>query len=207
VDSDEPAAVGEEGRLIVTNLGIEGSPLVRLDTGDRVRRLGPCVCGDPRLSLIVLGRAADVSVVEGKRLHSYELIEAAATAADRLDSSVFFTVILPDRLVVRIETERKKGGDPEGAIRAHLGDVRVEIERVPRHSILDVEHLSRSPSVYKPVLLADWRRPGRRLISISQSMMEWPKLSGREAIRWGLRSLRTSLRGRSLAKELRDSEK
>jgi phenylacetate-CoA ligase len=207
VDSDEPAAVGEEGRLIVTNLGIEGSPLVRLDTGDRVRRLGPCACGDPRLSLIVLGRAADVSVVEGKRLHSYELIEAAAAAADSLDSSVFFTVILPDRVVVRIETDTKSGGDPEGAIRNHLGDIRVEIERVPKFSVLDVEHLSRSPSVYKPVLLADWRHPGRRLISISQSMMEWPKLSGREALRWGLRSLRTSLRGRRLAKELRASEK
>lgn len=207
VDSDEQAAIGEEGRLIVTNLGIEGSPLVRLDTGDRVRRLGPCACGDPRLSLIVLGRAADASMVEGKRLHSYELIEAAATAADTLDSSVFFTVILPDRLVVRIETEKKKGGDPEGAMRAQLGDVRVEIERVPRNSVLDVEHLSRSPSVYKPVLLADWRRPGRRLVSITQSMMEWPKLSGREALRWGLRSLRASLRGRSLAKELRAAEK
>jgi phenylacetate-CoA ligase len=207
VDSDEPAAIGEEGRLIVTNLGIEGSPLVRLDTGDRVRRLGPCACGDPRLSLIVLGRAADVSVIEGKRLHSYELIEAAAAAADSLDSSVFFTVILPDRLVVRIETDRKTGGDPEGAIRAHLGDVRVEIERVPANTILDVEHLSRSPSVYKPVMLADWRRPGRRLISITQSMMEWPKLSGRDAFRWALRSLRASLRGRSLAKQLKDREK
>jgi hypothetical protein len=116
-------------------------------------------------------------------------------------------VILPDRVVVRIETDTKSGGDPEGAIRAHLGDIRVEIERVPKFSVLDVEHLSRSPSVYKPVLLADWRHPGRRLISISQSMMEWPKLSGREALRWGLRSLRTSLRGRRLAKELRASEK
>jgi phenylacetate-coenzyme A ligase PaaK-like adenylate-forming protein len=206
VDSDEPAAVGEEGRLIVTNLGIQGSPLIRLDTGDRVRRLGPCPCGDPRLSLIVLGRAVDVAEIEGRRLFSYELIEAAAAAADELDSGVFFTVILPDRLVVRIETERMTGGDPEGAIRAHLGDLRVEIERVPANSVLDVEHLSRSPSVYKPVMLTDWRRPGRRLISITQSMMEWPKLSGGEAIRWALRSLRASFRARKLARELRRSK-
>jgi len=203
MDSDEPAAVGEDGRLIVTNLGIMGSPLVRLDTGDCVRRLGPCACGDPRQSLIVMGRAADVSEIEGQHLHSYELIEAAAAAADELDSSVFFTVILPDRLIVRIETQKRTGGDPEGAFRAQLGGLRVEIERVAENAILDVEHLGRSPSVYKPVMLADWRRPGRRLISISQSMMEWPKLSGREALRWGIRSLRTSLRGRRLEKELR----
>ena len=205
VDSDAPAEIGEEGRLIVTNLGIQGSPLVRLDTGDRVRRLGPCACGDPRLSLVVLGRAADVSVIEGKRLHSYDLIEAAASAADILDSSVFFTVILPDRIVVRIETQQKTGGDPEGIIRSHLGDLRVEVERLPANSILDVEHLSRSPSVYKPVMLADWRRPGRRLVSVTQSMMEWPKLSGPEALRWAMRSLRSSWRARQLARELRSS--
>ena len=204
VDSDEPAEVGDEGRLIVTTLGLQGSPLVRLDTGDRVRRLGPCACGDPRQTIIVLGRGADVCEVEGRRLHSYELIEAAAAAADVLDSSVFFTVIMPDRLIVRIETDRPQqaGADPEGAVRAQLGDIRVEIERVPIHSILDVEHLSRSPKVYKPVLLSDWRRPGRPVISISQSMMEWPKLSGREAMRWGLRSLRARRRGRKLSKEL-----
>ena len=176
--------------------------MIRLDTGDCVRRLGPCACGDPRLSLIVLGRARDAIEIEGRRMHSYEIIEAAAAAADSLDSGVFFTVILPDRLVVRIETEHMTGGDPEGAIQTHLGDVRVEIERVPRNHILDVEHLSRSPTVYKPVMLADWRGPGRRLVNITQGMMEWPKLSGREALRWGLRSLRASLRGRKLAREL-----
>jgi len=83
-----------------------------------------------------------------------------------------------------------------------LGDIRVEIERVPVHTLLDVEHLSRSPSVYKPVMLSDWRRPGRRLVSIGQSMMEWPKLSGREAFRWAMRSVRSSLRARKLAREL-----
>jgi phenylacetate-CoA ligase len=205
VETDEPAEVGEEGRLVVTNLGIQGSPLIRLDTGDRVRRLGPCACGDPRLSLIVLGRATEAVEIEGRRLHSYELIEASAAAADALDSGVFFTIILPDRLVVRIETDRQTGGDPEGAIREQLGDLRVEIERVPLHTVLDVEHLSRSPSVYKPVMLANWRRPGRRLISITQSMMEWPKLSGAEAFRWALRGLKASWRGRRLARELAQS--
>lgn len=207
VDSDEPVDIGEEGRFIVTTLGLQGSPLVRLDTGDLVRRLAPCACGDPRQTIIVLGRGVDVCEIEGKRLHSYELIEAAASAADVVDSSVFFTVILPDRLIVRIETDRpgRSGQDSSDALRAQLGDIRVEIELVPVNSILDVEHLSRSPTVYKPVMISDWRRPGRHLISISQSMMEWPSLSGREALRWALRSLRSSLRSRKLARELRRS--
>src|SRR5262249_32073826 len=47
LDGDGPPAPGADGRLVVTTLEIEGSPVVRLDTGDVVRPLGPCRCGDP----------------------------------------------------------------------------------------------------------------------------------------------------------------
>src|SRR5206468_10541627 len=47
-----------DGLLIVTTIGVEGSPLVRRDTGDVVRGTGDCACGDPRPGLIVLGHAA-----------------------------------------------------------------------------------------------------------------------------------------------------
>jgi phenylacetate-CoA ligase len=101
-----------EGRLIVTTLGVEGSPLVRFDTGDVVRPSGACACGDPRPGLVVLGRAADALELGGRRLFPYELIDAAAGAADALGSSVFFIVALPDRLLVRIESH---GGDEDRA--------------------------------------------------------------------------------------------
>lgn len=201
-DSDEEAGVGEEGRLIVTTLGIEGSPLVRFDTGDLVRRLPSCECGDPRPALVVLGRENDVVEIQGQRLHSYDLVEAAAAAADALDSSVFFTVVLPDRLVIRIESENGSG-DPHEAARRHLGDVKVEIETTARNALLDVEQLSRSPNIYKPVLVSDWRRPGRRILSINQGMMEWTRPSFAELWRWLVRSLRTSARARRLARDLR----
>jgi phenylacetate-CoA ligase len=201
-DSDEEIAVGEEGRLIVTTLGIEGSPLVRLDTGDRVRRLPPCECGDPRPAIVVLGRENAVVELQGRRLHSYDLVEAGAAAADALDSSVFFMVVLQDRLVIRIESERGSG-DPYEAARKHLGDVNVEIETTERNALLDVEQLSRSPSVYKPVLVSDWRRPGRRILSVSQGMIEWTRPTLPELWRWLVRSLRSSARGRRLARGLR----
>jgi len=201
-DSDEEIGVGEEGRLIVTTLGIEGSPLVRLDTGDRVRRLPPCECGDPRPAIVVLGRENDVVELQGRRLHSYDLVEAGAAAADALDSSVFFMVVLQDRLVIRIESERGSG-DPYEAARAHLGDVNVEIETTERNQLLDVEQLSRSPSVYKPVLVSDWRRPGRRILSVNQGMIEWTRPTLSELWRWFVRSLRSSARGRRLARGLR----
>ena len=202
IDSDEPAAVGEEGRLIVTTLGIEGSPLIRLETGDRVRLLPPCSCGDPRPSLIVLGRENEAIELAGRRLHPYEIIQAAAAAADALDSSVFFSVVMPDRLIVRIEAENASG-NPEAALREHLGDLPVEVECTPRNAILDVEQLSRSPSVYKPMLVSDWRGPGRRILSVSDGMIEWPRPTLAEARRWLVRLVRGSRRTRKLARELR----
>src|SRR5206468_12247574 len=93
----------EEGQLVVTTIGVEGSPLVRFDTGDVVRVTTACACGDPRPGLVVLGRAADAVVMAGRRLYPYDLIDAGAAAADALDSSVFFIVILADRVLVRIE--------------------------------------------------------------------------------------------------------
>jgi phenylacetate-coenzyme A ligase PaaK-like adenylate-forming protein len=206
VDSDDPADIGDVGRLIVTTLGIEGSPLVRLDTGDRVRRMPACACGDDRPSIVVLGRENDVIEIGNRLFHPYEIIEAAAAAADALDSSVFFTVVMPDRLLFRIETEHDDG-DPQAAIREHLGDIPIEVERTAQNSLLDVEQLSRSPSVYKPVLVSDWRRPGRHTMSVSQGMIEWPRPSFPELGRLLIRSLRGAARGRRLRRELRVAEK
>jgi hypothetical protein len=64
--------------------------------------------------------------------------------------------------------------------------------------LLDVELLSRSPHVYKPVVLADWRRPGRRILTVAEGMMEWPRPTWAEGRRWLARTLRTATRRRRL---------
>jgi len=202
IDSDEEARVGEEGRLIVTTLGIEGSPLIRFDTGDRVRREPPCPCGDERPAIVVLGREGDIVELAGRRLHGYDIIEAAAAAAATVDSSVFFTVAMPDRLLFRIESERRDG-DPHSAIRQHLGDIPIEVEFTLPNALLDIDQLGRSPSVYKPVLVSDWGRPGRHTLSVSQGMIEWPRPSLAEIGRILTRSIRSSARARRLRRELR----
>ncbi len=199
--SGEPAAIGAEGDLVVTTLGIDGSPLVRLDTGDLVRRLPPCPCGDERPAILVLGRAADAVELRGRRFHQHDLIDAGAAAADAMDSAVFFLVLLPDRILVRIET-RGAGGDPMAALRARLGDVPVEIETVAPGELLDVEMLCRSPHVYKPMLASDWRGGGRRIVNVVEGMMEWPRPGLSESLRWLGRNWRAARRRRRLAREL-----
>jgi len=190
------------GRLVVTTLGVEGSPLVRFDTGDVVRPTAACACGDPRPGVAVLGRTGETIELGGRRLYPYDVLDAAAAAADALDSSVFFVVVLADRLLVRIEAEGEAGGDPVAAIGTRLPGVPVEIERVPRCMLLDVEMLSRSPHVYKPVVLSNWRRPGRRILTVVEGMIEWPRPTRAEGARWLWRTLRTAARRRRLVRDL-----
>src|SRR5207249_2164120 len=191
-----------EGRLVVTTVGVEGSPLVRFDTGDVVRVTTACACGDPRPGLVVLGRAPDAVEIAGRRLYPYDLIDAGAAAADALDSSVFFIVILPDRVLVRVEARTDGPGDPAAALSARLPGVPVEVEPVEPGMLLDVEMLSRSPHVYKPVVLSDWRRPGRRILTVGEGMIEWPRPTWAEGRRWLRRTLRTAARRRRLGRDL-----
>ncbi len=200
-----PVAEGGEGLLVVTTLGVEGSPLVRLDTGDLVRRLPPCACGDARPGLLVLGRVGDVVQLGGRRLHAHELLDAGAAAADALDSSVFFVVVLPDRILLRVEPGPARG-DPMPALRERLGSVRVEVELLPTGQLLDTELLCRSPHVYKPIVMSDWRGPGRRILTMVEGMIEWPRPSAAEGWRWVQRTWRTAARRRALGRELRRVE-
>jgi phenylacetate-CoA ligase len=194
----EPAS---EGLLVVTTLGIEGSPLVRLDTGDVVRRLPPCACGDLRPAIVVLGRAAEMVVLAGRRLHARALLDAAAAAADALDSSVFFVVVLPGRLLVRVEAGAgRQDSSAADALRAGLEGITVELETVAPGDLLDVELLCRSPHVYKPVVLSDWTRPGRRILTVGEGMIEWPRPTASEGWRWLGRTWRTARRRARLAR-------
>lgn len=206
LSSNEAAVDDEKSRLVVTTLGIEGSPLVRFDTGDVVQRLPDCPCGDPRPALRVLGRASDVIRIKEQTFFNSELIEAAGMAADVIDSSVFFTIALADRLVVRIETDseaqRKLASDARDAFQECLPNVPCEIELTEPNAILDIDQIGRSPTVYKPVFVSNWKQDRRRLISITQGMMEWPAPSAQAIGRMALRAARGALRRRKLNKNL-----
>ena len=136
--------------------------------------------------------------IAGRRLYPADLIDAGAAAADALDSSVFFIVVLPDRILVRVEATSAVGGDPLRAVQTRLAGIAVEVERVAPGMLLDVEALSRSPRVYKPVLVSDWRRPGRRLLTVGEGIIEWPRPTWGEGRRWLARSLGTAARRRRL---------
>lgn len=67
----EPAPPGQEGELVITNLGRLGSPLIRYRTGDLVRAdAEPCPCGRELLRLKggILGRSDDMVTIRGNNV-------------------------------------------------------------------------------------------------------------------------------------------
>jgi phenylacetate-CoA ligase len=199
---DAPTEPGATGRLVVTTIGVDGSPLVRFETGDIVRPLPPCACGDARPGIVVLGRAAEAVAIAGRTLYPYDLVDAGAAAADAVDSSIFFVVVLPDRLLVRIEALGTDDAAARAALAAHLPGVATEVELVEPGMLVDVELLGRSPHVYKPVVVSDWRRPGRRILTVGEGMIEWPRPTWAEGRRWLSRTVRTARRRRRLARAI-----
>jgi hypothetical protein len=161
----------------------------------------PCTCGDRRPGIVVLGRTVDAVEIGGRVLYPYDLVDAGAAAADAVDSSIFFVVVLPDRILVRIETRAAGVQAASGALETSLPGVPVEVERVEPGMLLDVELLCRSPHVYKPVVVSDWRRPGRRILTVAEGMIEWPRPTWAEARGWISRTVRTAARRRRLGRE------
>jgi len=67
-NTGEGVGEGEQGELVITNLGRIGSPVIRYKTGDLVQpNYQPCPCGRPFLRLQggVLGRVDDMVIVRG----------------------------------------------------------------------------------------------------------------------------------------------
>ncbi|HLG13419.1 MAG TPA: AMP-binding protein [Blastocatellia bacterium] len=71
-DTCEPAAEGECGELVITNLGRAGMPVLRYRSGDLVEMTSePCPCGRKlaRIRGGVLGRADDMLIVRGVNVY------------------------------------------------------------------------------------------------------------------------------------------
>jgi len=79
-ETGKARAEGDVGELVLTNLGREGSPLLRYRTGDivRLRRHAPCACGRSFAALEggILGRVDDMLVVRGVNIYPSAVEEA-----------------------------------------------------------------------------------------------------------------------------------
>ncbi|MFN3649808.1 MAG: phenylacetate--CoA ligase family protein [Armatimonadota bacterium] len=147
------AGPGEEGELVLTNLGRKGSPLLRYRTGDRVRRSDtvPCACGryDLALESGIRGRTDEMVVVRGVNLFPSAFEETVR----RFDLVAEYRVEVYTREAmaeVRMHLEPAPGCEApaqlarevEAALRAAF-NLRVPVELVPPGTLPRFELKSR----------------------------------------------------------------
>ena len=121
VDEKGEAAAGEApGRVLVTDLHNHATPLFRYETGDYAQWGKPCRCGRP-LPVIgrILGRQRNMIVKpDGQRhwpLTGYKQFREVAPVIQYQ-----YVQHTPDRIEVRLVTERPMTADEEEALRAMI---------------------------------------------------------------------------------------
>ena len=142
-DTLEQVSEGEQGELIITNLGRIGFPVIRYRTGDLVRlNHEPCKCGRtfPRFEGGVLGRVDDMVVVRGINVFP-SAIENLIRRSDEVEEFRITVSTVKQMGHLSIELDLKKDTNPENAkndvyqqIRNELG-LSSEIKVVPHGSL------------------------------------------------------------------------
>lgn len=127
-DTGAPAAFGEQGELVVTNLARRSMPVVRYRIGDVGRFVaGRCPCGDANPRFQMEGRAGDDFKLGGGFISMQPIEDALARFPSHL--SLNFTVEIEDvdgktDLVIRVESPEP---DAAAAIVDEVGEALCEV--------------------------------------------------------------------------------
>lgn len=128
-DTLEPVSEGEQGELIITNLGRIGFPVIRYRTGDLVRlNHEPCKCGRtfPRFEGGVLGRVDDMVVVRGINVFP-SAIENLIRRSDEVEEFRVTVSTVKQMGHLSVELDLKKYADPENAKKDVYQQIRNEL--------------------------------------------------------------------------------
>jgi phenylacetate-CoA ligase len=104
-----PAAAGEEGEVVVTNLHAYAMPLIRYRLADLVTRgSDQCACGQPFSTIrAIQGRMNDYfSLPDGRRVHPYRILERLLPEGDAWIRQFQLLQDRPDRIVMQVVPAR-----------------------------------------------------------------------------------------------------
>jgi len=157
-DTGAAVAAGEAGEVVVTPLGIEGTPLLRYRTGDIAQlHVAPCACGrnTPRLGPI-LGRRAQMLKCRGTTLFP----AAVHSVLQQIDGvqgyylEVYSEYDLSDRLRVVVGC----GGDLDALTVAEQIAAKTRVKpEVVLVSSAEIKAKTLQPEMRKPVTFFDYR--------------------------------------------------
>ncbi len=173
-----PVPPGSPGVLTITSLVHEVMPLVRYVTDDLVEMAAtPCPCGRTTPTIRVLGRATEMIEMAGRRITPADLVDACYEFAAAVGARVFFVVVLKRgiEVLVEIPTPRPATTALEEVRLAERLGVPVTVQWLPDGEVFDRTALFRTPKIYKPGQVSDWRGEGRKTITVMEALLEWPK--------------------------------
>ena len=203
-DTKQPVADGEAGVVTVTSLVHTVAPLVRYYSGDFAKlNASPCSCGRPGKTAEVLGRLDDALQRDGKILSHYEILDAGYELVADLGARIFFVVVQESRLRFLVELEALDPGRRESAekkLRERVGEP-VEVQYLAENEVLDRSALFRTPKIYKPSQISDWRNQGRQTVTIMEALLEWPNFDGKTLWHLAKRQVGSAMRRRRFARE------
>lgn len=143
--TDQPAADGELGELILTGLGRVGGPAIRFRTGDLVRatRQHDHDCRFLFLPGGVLGRADDMLVIRGVNVFPSG-VESVVRSIDGLGEfrMIATRVAAMDQLEVEVEGDTAAATELGKVLQVRLG-LRIPVRSVPHQSLPRSEAKSR----------------------------------------------------------------
>jgi phenylacetate-CoA ligase len=178
-ETKQPVKKGETGVLVVTSYYRKAAPLFRYYTKDICRLIpGKCSCGDSIPTIEILGRMDDEINLYDKKIFSFNLEQSILEFAKQFDSAVYFVIVTGKRLHIRVETHNNKNKASDesiAALRAKLG-VPFKVHICTKGELLDAGFLLRSPEVYKPVTISDWRVEPLRSANLTEALIKWPKV-------------------------------
>jgi phenylacetate-CoA ligase len=137
LESDEPASIGEVGRIVVTNLNNYVMPFIRYEVGDLGRFLGKrCSCGRGLpLMDVDAGRVSDMIISPGgKWIHGeffthlfYKIPEVRQFQVTQADREHLRILVVPGpglrtEVLKRLEDEIRACGDPGFVIETRIVD-------------------------------------------------------------------------------------
>lgn len=140
-ETEQPAAPGAEGELVLTNLGRIGFPVVRYRTGDVVkpRERGACACGRTTLYLEggILGRSDDMVTVRGVNVFPSAFLEIFNRVPGVVEHRI--TAYRADHLdQLHVEFECTDGKDRREEVARTIRDalgIRVSLVQCPPESL------------------------------------------------------------------------
>jgi phenylacetate-CoA ligase len=203
----EPVPPGGRGIVTVTSLVHTVMPLVRYVTGDFVEiENDPCTCGRSGFPIRMLGRLEEKIEIGGRSAMHYDVLDAVHEFADELGTRIFFVVVRPKDVQIMVEVEDPARQLPTKAyldLRRRIG-LPIDVELVGHNELLDRSAFFRTPKIYKPSLISDWRGEGRRTTTVMEALPGWPSWDAKTLLHLAKRQMRTAWRRRRLSRGMND---